>query len=223
MRFVIWSVFSAFLLTFAPVHAEISGKARVIEGDILALAGQRIRLHGIDAPESGQLCEADRKPWLCGKEAILALIKLIGRKEVACNERSKDRYGRIVAVCRIEGPKGKDLNRAMVAEGWALAYRLYSIDYVTDEAAAKADRKGLWRGRFIKPWEWRHGKRLPLETANSSGACLIKGNINQLGKRIYFIPHSSFYNSVKIDKEVGERWFCSEHDARAAGWQKSKW
>ena len=108
--------------------ADIIGKPRVIDGDTIEIAGQRIRLHGIDTPEAKQLCEAEGKPWRCGQEATFALANIIGRTWVDCVERDQDRYSRIIAVCKVGGPKGQDLGAWMVSEGWALAYRKYSKD-----------------------------------------------------------------------------------------------
>ena len=77
---------------------------------------------------------------------------MIGTHLVVCQQRDMDRYKRIVAVCRLAGPEGPDVNRWMVSNGWALAYRRYSRDYVTDENTAKKSGKGVWRGQFIPPW-----------------------------------------------------------------------
>jgi hypothetical protein len=180
------------------------------------------RLHGIDAPESGQSCEANGKAWQCGQEAGFALADMIGTTWVECTERDRDRYGRIVAVCRVGGVKGKDLNGAMVAEGWALAYRHYSTDYVAAEDAAKAAHAGIWRGAFIPPWDWRRGSRLTIEAANDNRECQIKGNISSKGERIYHVPGGEHHGRTKINEFAEERWFCSEDEARAAGWRRSK-
>jgi len=121
-------------------HAEIVGRASVIDGDTIEIHGQRIRLFGIDAPESAQLCLAEDRRWRCGQQAALALDERITGRPVACREKDRDRYGRIVAVCRAGD---EDLNAWLVAKGWALAYRRYSTDYVDEEAAAGAARKGI--------------------------------------------------------------------------------
>lgn len=134
----------------------LAGTASVTDGDTLEIHGQRIRLHGIDAPESGQLCHRNGEPWRCGQTAALALSDFIGRRVVSCEPRDKDRYGRIVAVCSVGGT---NINRWLVAEGHALAYRQYSMDYVRDETAAKTARKGVWNSTFDPPWEWRKGRR----------------------------------------------------------------
>ena len=137
----------------------LSGRARVIDGDTIELSGGvRIRFHGIDAPERGQSCRDRGALWLCGGLATHALSKRIAGRAVACDEKDRDRYGRIVAVCRLGG---EDLNAWMVSEGWALAYRRYSRAYVAEESSAKAARLGVWRGDFVAPWDWRRGERLP--------------------------------------------------------------
>ncbi len=135
----------------------MAGVASVIDGDTIEVHGQRIRLHGIDAPESRQLCLLDGKPWQCGKDAANALADKIARRSVTCEDLGRDRYKRIIAKCTVAG---EDLEKWMVANGWALAYRRYSLDYVDEEADAQAAQRGIWAGEFVKPWEWRRGKRL---------------------------------------------------------------
>jgi len=135
---------------------QIMGVASVIDGDTIEIHGQRIRLHGIDAPESKQLCLVDGKPWRCGAEAANRISEKIGRQTVMCDGRDKDRYGRVVAVCSVGG---KDLNAWMVLEGLAVAYRKYSADYVGQESEAKAARRGVWASEFDMPWDWRKAKK----------------------------------------------------------------
>ncbi len=128
----------ALCLLATPALADVAGVATVIDGDTIEVHGQRIRLHGIDAPESRQLCRRDGKPWPCGRDAANALADKIARRPVTC----------------------EDLGEWMVSQGLALAYRRYSHDYVEEEAAAQAARRGIWASEFVKPWEWRRGKRL---------------------------------------------------------------
>jgi len=136
-----------------PSGAEVAGVASVIDGDTIEIHGQRIRLHGIDAPESRQTCEdATGRLYRCGQRAALALSGKIGRSPVNCRQRGVDRYGRIVAVCF---KAGEDLNAWMVRQGWAVAYTRYSTDYVDDQAVAKAQGRGIWQGEFTSPEAWR--------------------------------------------------------------------
>ncbi len=146
------------LVMFLPVpaFADITGRARVIDGDTLEVAGQRIRLHGIDAPESRQLCRRDGEPWRCGKDATSALKAFLGSRPVSCKELDRDRYRRIVARCAVEKA---DIGEWMVSQGWAVAYYLYSYEYSRTEQRARSARRGVWAGEFEKPWEWRKQRR----------------------------------------------------------------
>ena len=202
--------------------ATLSGSARVVDGDTLAMDGVRVRLHGIDAPESSQSCRTGGRSWPCGREATRALARLIANRPVACEEQDRDRYGRVVAVCNVAG---LDVNAWMVAEGWALAYRRYSRAYVAQESRARAARRGVWGGEIVAPWEWRKGKRLEgarPAAQRDTGRCNIKGNIGTNGARIYHVPGGRYYEQTRIDTSKGERWFCTESEARGSGWRRSR-
>ncbi|MCY4319610.1 MAG: thermonuclease family protein [Alphaproteobacteria bacterium] len=203
----------------------ISGKARVLDGDTLAVSGQRIRLDGIDAPEAHQTCRRNSRKWACGKAATQAMRNLVGRNMVHCEVSRRDRYGRAIGTCHV---RGQDLQQQLVRQGLALAYRRYSNRYVPQENAARADGIGLWSGSFVEPWLWRKKRRKHARTAPgqppqspSSAACFIKGNISANG-RIYHMPGGKYYERTGIDESSGERWFCSEAEARAAGWRRSR-
>lgn len=161
-RFTTWCrfVILAVVVTFVSVGAaadDLVGRASVIDGDTLEIHGTRIRLHGIDAPESSQTCHRAGEPWRCGQEAALRLDELVRDKTVSCRETDRDRYGRTVAVCHAAG---RDLNEQMVLEGLALAYRRYSRDYVAAEEQAREEGRGIWASEFVEPWLWRRGQRL---------------------------------------------------------------
>ena len=147
-------LFPIALLGLPSMAAEpLVGTASAIDGDTIEIHGQRIRLHGIDAPESRQECtRSDGATWRCGQQSALALSDRIGRSTVRCDPRDRDRYGRIIAICFKDT---EDLNRWMVASGWAVAYRKYSLDYVADEEHAHAAKVGIWSGTFAMPWDWR--------------------------------------------------------------------
>ena len=152
-------VLAASLCPAASAQPDIAGRATVIDGNTLEIHGERIRLHGIDAPESDQSCRTrDGEPYRCGQQASIALAELIGNKVVRCVEVDRDRYGHMVAKCEAGAD---DLSEWLAFNGWAVVYAHDSYDYVRAETFAKSDRRGIWRGRFVMPWDWRRGARLP--------------------------------------------------------------
>jgi len=154
---VFFKLVASALLATSPAAAEgVSGVASVIDADTIEIRGQRIRLHGIDAPESRQLCGSDDGNWRCGQRASAVLSDKIGRAPISCRVSGSDRYGRLIAVCFLGR---EDLNAWLVRNGWAMAYRRYSTDYIDEKEAARRNRLGIWRGRFVPPWDWRRSNR----------------------------------------------------------------
>lgn len=145
-----------FLPTQSFAAQDIVGVASVIDADTVEIHNTRIRLEGIDAPESNQTCLIKDKAYRCGQQAALALDTLIANSTLRCKGSKTDRYKRLIAVCYL---KDKDINAWLVENGWAIAYRQYSMDYVGQEDAAKANKVGIWRGEFEAPWDFRKKKR----------------------------------------------------------------
>jgi endonuclease YncB( thermonuclease family) len=207
-----------------PAMAEtVAGAAQVADGDTLTIEGRRIRLLGIDAPELGQPCTRDGETWPCGEQAKRELDALIGANPVECEGNETDQYGRLVAVCR---SGGFELNAAMVASGWATAFRKYSSDYVAHEFRAKSTKKGIWRSDFELPEHHRIAQQpastarvanrsQPQGAAHSTG-CVIKGNRNRKGQWIYHLPGMPYYDATRA-----EEMFCSEQAAQAAGYRRA--
>lgn len=195
-------------------NAFQTGSAEIVDGDGLRLHGIPIRLHGIDAPEREQTCrDAVGSEWPCGTVATSRLAMLVQDHSVTCSEVERDRYDRRVARCEAAGV---DLAEAMVSEGLAWAYLRYSDAYAPAEAAARQRGIGIWSGENQPAWEYRATKRA--DTSDAPG-CRIKGNISQSGERIYHLPDSRSYAAIRISDARGERWFCSEEEARTAGWR----
>ena len=133
------------------------GYLKIVDGDTIHIGKNKYRLHGIDAPETQQQCKRENKKYKCGMEATRFLKSLIKDKnQVICEKKDMDRYKRIVAICYYDN---KDLNKLMVKNGWAIAYRKYSKDYVDDETYARIKKLGIWDGKFLEPQEWRRNNR----------------------------------------------------------------
>lgn len=219
------------------IAQEIIGRASVIDGDTIEIAGESIRLNGIDVPERAQPCQdAGGKSYRCGAVTANTLDQYLSQsRPTRCVFVERDRYGRFVGDCfRADGV---NVAAWLVRNGLALDWPRYSQGaYAREEAAAKADRIGLWAGSFQPPWEWRAKQRqqepaaqvAPLigqgaaGAAREAGGCDIKGNISRKGERIYHVPGQRDYGKTVISPSKGERWFCSEEEARAAGWRRAR-
>jgi endonuclease YncB( thermonuclease family) len=137
--------------------ADVTGKAEVVDGNTLAIGGERIRLDGIDAPDPDQQCLSGKgKPYACGTQATGELAGLVVGHTLVCKGEERDGEDRLIAVCFL-GPF--DLAEMMVADGWALADPERGGAYVRAETAARARREGLWKGTFDPPWEWREKRK----------------------------------------------------------------
>ncbi|MYM56553.1 thermonuclease family protein [Thalassovita mangrovi] len=208
------------LALFLPVMAFAApqGLVRVVDADTLDVGGVRVRLHGIDAPESSQRCRTEQKvAWDCGAWAAAWADRAFAGKQAECEALDTDQYGRVVATCRIDG---QDVGEALVSNGVAFAYRKYSTRYVPAEDRARARMAGLMGMQVQSPAQFRL-----IRTAGKlvgSKECAIKGNISRSGEKIYHMPGQKYYSKTKISPSKGERWFCSEADAQRAGWRKAK-
>ena len=209
--------FAACLILFStPVFAgELSGKViGISDGDTFTLLTSdkqqvKIRLAEIDAPESAQ-------PY--GNRSKQTLSGLIFSKDVRVAVQTIDRYGRTVGRPYVGD---LDVCEEMIRSGAAWVYRQYVIDkgLFDIESEAQAARRGLWalpEAEQVAPWEWRRGLNNSVERSDN---CNIKGNINSKGDRIYHAPGSRSYGATKINESKGDRWFCSEEEAKAAGWR----
>ena len=239
MRLAIRWLVALLLLSASAQAADLTGIPKIVDGDTLAIGATKIRLEGIDAPETDQIClNASGSRWTCGIEARDKLVAHVAAREIACTSSGIDAYKRTLATCRLNG---EDLNGWMVQEGWALAYVKYSSVYVGTEEDARTHQRGLWQGAFIAPWDWRHrntktvilgaysvpinAQSMLLPRSATEGApsldCIIKGNIGRHGERIYHLPNQRFYARIRMDKGGGKRWFCTPEEAEAAGWRRA--
>ena len=160
---IIFIIFSLF--TYNDVRSEeikeISGYAKIIDGDTIKINSKNIRLHGIDAPEKKQVCKKPyitivffsfSKNYLCGQVSTDKLTKKINNQIIKCKIKNVDRYNRLIGECY---KNNENLNSWLVSNGYAVAYRKYSKKYILNEINAKDNKLGIWQGKFEMPWNFR--------------------------------------------------------------------
>lgn len=211
-------VCALFVLLLLPLTgvAGPSGPVRVIDADTWDVGDTRVRLFGIDAPELAQTCQNRQGlEWSCGAWATDRARARFEGRVAACEQIDTDRYGRTIARCSVDG---EDAGRIMVLDGLALAFRRYSSDYDLDEKAAHVRGVGIHGGSVEAPAAFRAAS----SRSAAPEACVIKGNISASGERIYHLPGQEHYARTRISPAKGERWFCYEAAARAAGWRRAR-
>ncbi len=233
------------LLLMPPVSQSFAASAAVRDGGTIELAEVTYRLDGIDAPELDQMCIDDHADsWACGVEARDRLVKLIGNRQVRCEDLDmgtayKKRH---IGVCTLEG-ESASLNQLVVRQGFALNLDPYPrARFTEDEAGAKGNRRGLWKGCFVAPQEFRRGRKDGALLGDSCRAdkdreiraqlfpeypvmppgCSIKGKLAGRARLtgnagVYHLQGCRSYPALTKP----DRWFCSAADAEAAGFRKA--
>ena len=232
--------FSVLFLPIAAHAADVSGLPKIHDGDTLQIGHVKLRLAGIDAPSTDQLCLNDKgERWACGVAARNALIRYTDKKPWTCQVVRANRHGRSIAKCTVDD---EDIQQWLVKNGWALSLSRISHVYDADQKAAREAKAGMWAGAFIAPWDWRvrnkktailgavkpppTARRILLASASGpvapSPECTIKGNVNRSGVCIYHKPTSRWYAQIKMKISKGTRWFCSVEEAEAAGCRETR-
>ncbi len=237
----------SFILILAVFSASqsLAAGAIVRDGGTVEVGGVTYRLDGIDAPELDQICiDEHADAWACGVEARDQLSNLIGGRQVRCEDLGLGTTyrKRHIGICTLEGETAS-LNQLLVRQGFALNFEPYARGrFREDEAAAKANRRGLWKGCFVAPQEFRWGRKhgallgdscrtdkdreiraalFPDDPAMPSG-CSIKGKFAVRARvtgnvGVYHLQACRSYPALTKP----DRWFCSEQDAQAAGFRKA--
>jgi endonuclease YncB( thermonuclease family) len=195
----------------------LQGRAEALSGDLLRVAGTTVRLAGIEAPERQQTCGAGGRRYQCGAAAQVALGRLVNGRALSCTLSGTDPAGRPLATCTRGGTL--DVNGELVRQGHAFAASGLFGGYSGLEREARTAKAGMWAGgEAERPAEfrakvWEEAKR------RAPDGCPIKGLVTGR-ERVYVLPWSPDYERGRIQKARGERWFCSEQEALAAGWKQ---
>ncbi len=201
---------------FAPPAKPITGRARALSGDTMIVDGKRIVLTGIDAPELIQRCRrrpSSRRTYGCGIAARDALRRITGRSVVTCDAASPDAAGRTRTRCRIGE---NDLAEQLASDGYVFPD---GGSYAAAFQAARAAKKGVWRAQNTAPTDVRNAAWARAAKAAPKG-CPIKGR-GRRGQSTYMMPHDPLYRRARVYERRGDRWFCSENEAIAAGFKLS--
>lgn len=223
MKLFIRALFALVVGLVTPAGADPAGRVEVVDGDTIRVGGETVRLFGIDAPERDQLCwDDDEQAIRCGEWATRVLERFAEGREGQCDAIRPDDFGRTLATCTV---RGVDLGETLLRNGIVRIYsRETRPDYPEFEKEAELLERGIWAWRHEDPSAFRASVRAAADAAaprQNADGCRIKGNISGSG-RIYHVPGQENYDATRINTGAGERWFCTEAEARAAGWRRAR-
>lgn len=223
-------------------HGNEGPVVRVFDGDSVQVGDTVYNLAGIDAPELGQICTKDKKTEPCGLTSAYNLRKMLDlgkaglncrpeetKREPVASDKAERRTAERMAEQRDQARRhtpiatcvvgDQDVSRALIQSGQALALPDAPPDYLAAQKKAEQAGLGIWGSRFIKPWDWRNGERLSEELSEGQTACVIKA-ITRDHRRLYFGPLDEEYERIDPASADDGRTFCSDEEARAAGWRR---
>lgn len=222
---IITATFGLFLgfLWMSPYAGSVASKEplqiRVFDGNTIQIGNIVYNLVGIDVPELGQVCDANGNIQRCGLSAAYQLRKMLdfGKTSLKCQRLdAKESGSAALASCAIGE---EDVSLAMLQGGHAVVKPDAPPNYVAAQAQAKEAGLGIWGSKFVLPAEWRQGTRLAVEDKEGHEACVIKAVVAE-GRRLYFGPLDDGYDKIDIASSPEGRTFCSEDEARLAGWRR---
>ncbi|MEQ1696591.1 MAG: thermonuclease family protein [Hyphomicrobiaceae bacterium] len=196
-----------------PASGRVEGKAVVLTGGQMRIDGETVQLFGVEIPMAGQQCAGTKS---CASAAKTALQKLVGGKRVTCEISGREANNASSATCKVNGA---DIAGQLVRGGHVFATTGLFATYASAEREARSNRTGLWRNNALRPTEFR-AKVWEDAKQSAPGGCPIKGTVAGDNKT-YLVPWAPSYDKAKVRPDRGERWFCTEAEARAAGWKAS--
>lgn len=155
----------------APAAADLSGRARVIDGNTLELAGETLCLQGVDAPEPAQLCRLGEQVWPCGQVATAKLTEAVLGRDLICSKSGGAGDACAPATCFLGE---ENVGLGLVSKGWALAAPDAPADLKDARNRAVMDGSGVWAGDFVPPWDWRDGERMGPATEPGCTPCSLR-------------------------------------------------
>jgi len=210
-------------LSWQAARAEnVQGQAFVINGAIIKIGNKLVRLRDIDPPVSNQRCDlGDGTEWYCGRSAAAVLRLMAHTRSVACKLTGKMDRAEFAELASCEAG-GRDIGEEMLRRGMAWAGKDASQVYREAEKEARDRKMGVFQATTAAAWKFR-AQRLQDARSKVGRDCVIKGNVDLFGRRIYHTPWSQWYALTKVTAAKGERWFCTEKEAVAAGWTLAAW
>jgi endonuclease YncB( thermonuclease family) len=196
---------------------SVKGRTYAIAADSLRVRGTVVRLAGIEAHESEQRCGRGANRWRCSGVAETVLSRLVNSRTVSCSLNGSDGAGRALGRCTVGQT---DVAAELVRQGYVFAEGGLLARYAGEEREARAAKAGLWAGEVERPAEYR-AKLWEEAKRRAPDGCPIKGQITSSG-RIYVLPWSPDYERARVQAARGERWFCSEQEAVAAGFKAAQ-
>lgn len=205
------------LLGVLPREKTTHNVIHVIDGDTIVVdingVEEKVRLIGVDTPE---LNSTDDTIASFAKTAADFTAQKLNNRQILIelDTQERDRYQRVLAYVYLQGVM---FNKILLREGLAQVATYppnvtYADDFVELQRKAVENQVGLW------------SQTTPISSAIQTSPYpdrLIKGNINTQGKKIYHLPGKGSYDDTVIDESQGEKWFATEEEAKAAGWQKA--
>jgi endonuclease YncB( thermonuclease family) len=201
----------------------ISGKARALAAGTLRVGDQYVRLRGIEVPDPNQRClragaRAGGRTWACGEDAQEAMQRIVNGRTVTCEIAGRDSEEVVLGRCQT---KGGDVAEALVKAGFAFAHSGLMSAYSSAEKSARESKSGIWgSAEPERPAQWRE-RLWAVAKRRAPDGCPIKGRVRG-HERVYLLPWATNYSRVRIRKSRGERWFCTQDEAEAAGWHNSQ-
>lgn len=193
--------------------AGVHGRARAIRGDLLRVDGQIVKLASIESPAAQHPCmRSNGRKWNCSAAASIALRRMVRGKTVDCTTSGVTDAGHLIGKCTIDGT---DIADELVRKGHVFASEGFFATYGASEKEAQANKVGVWQGDTVRPEAWRSQVWEEAKQARPDG-CPIKGFVRS-SSRTYAMPWSRDYDRQKLRERRGDRWFCSEEEARSAG------